>query len=211
VPEEEEKERYLSAQDDVETWSRVLKESAHILDEAGIPYAAIGSIATTAMGYDESCSDIDLLVSPDNAERALETFEQRGYRVERTEPEWLYKAVKDRVLVDLIFKVGDRNEMRADEEMFRRTSETDVHGQRVQVVAAEDFLVMQAVSNKRDAPDYWFKGLKAAACEGLDWDYVLQRARVAPIRVLSLLLYARSEGNDSIPRRALDSLYDAVG
>ncbi len=210
MPEEEEKERYLSAQDDLETWSRVLKESAHILDEAGIPYAAIGSIATTAMGYDESCSDIDLLVSPDSAERALEAFAQRGYRVERTEPEWLHKAVKDRVLVDLIFKVGDRNEVKADEKMFQRASHTDVYGQRVRVIAPEDFLVMQAVSNKSEAPDYWFKGLKAAACEGLDWDYVLERARVAPVRVLSLLLYARSEGNDAIPKRALDALYDAV-
>lgn len=210
MPEEEEKERYLSAQDDPEVWSGVLKDAAHTMDEAGIPYVAIGSIATTAMGYDEVCSDVDLLVRPDDAERALEALARRGYRTEETEPDWLYKAVKDQVLVDLLFRVGERNQMRADDEMIARATERDVHGQRVRVVAPEDFLVMQAISHKDDAPDYWFKGLKAAACDGLDWDYALERARVAPGRVLSLLIYARSEGNDAIPKRVLDALFELL-
>jgi predicted nucleotidyltransferase len=211
LPEEEEKERYVSAQEDLELWSRVLKESAHILDEHVIPYAAIGSIATTAMGYEEACSDIDLMVKGADSDRALEAFAERGYRTEKTEAEWLYKAVKDRVLVDLIFKVGEKNQLSLDDEMIRRATEVDVHGQRVRVIASEDFLVMQAISNKVDAPDYWFKGLKAAACENLDWDYLIHRAAVAPTRVLSLLLYARSEGNDEIPKRVLGELYAAMG
>ena len=210
MPEEEEKERYLSAQDDPEVWSATLKDAAHLLDEDGISYVAIGSIATTAMGYDEICSDVDLLVRTSDADRALKAFERRGYRTERTEPEWLYKAVKDQVLVDLIFRVGDMNQIRADDEMLARAVETEVHGQPVRVVAPEDFLVMQAISNKIEASDYWFKGLKAAACDGLDWDYLLKRAKVAPERVLSLLVYARSDGNDAIPQKVLDELFAVV-
>lgn len=210
MPEEEEKERYLSAQEDPEVWSGVLKDSAQAMDEEGIGYVAIGSIATTAMGYDEACSDVDLLVRTSDADRALEALTRRGYRTEKTEPDWLYKAVKDQVLVDLLFRVGERNQIRADDEMLARATEKDVHGQRVRVVAPEDFLVMQAISHKNDAPDYWFKGLKAAACDGLDWDYVFERAQVAPERVLSLLLYARSEGNDAIPKRLLEDLFGTL-
>jgi hypothetical protein len=76
-------------------------------------------------------------------------------------------------------------------------------------VAPEDFLVMQAISNKQEAPDYWFKGLKAASVQDLDWDYVLVRGGVSPPRVLSLLVYALSEGV-RIPRSVLDELYGSV-
>jgi predicted nucleotidyltransferase len=209
LPEEEEKERFLSVADDPATWTRILKDSVRILDEEDIAYLAIGSIATTSMGYDESCSDVDLLVSVDDAERALQAFERNGYVTEKRQPQWLYKAVKDRVLVDLIFRVGDKNEITADAEMFRRGRVAQIEGEQVRVVSAEDFLVMQAISNKQEAPEYWYKGLKAAAATDLDWDYVLVRGGVSPPRVLSLLLYAVSEGV-RIPRRVLEELFGSV-
>lgn len=209
MPEEEEKEKYLSAADDQETWTAVLKDSVKILEDEGIQYMAVGSIAISALGYEEEPSDIDLLIGPGEAERALKVFQERGYDTEVSEPDWLYKAVKDKVLVDLIFAVGDKNEMSADDEMFRRARETEVGGQAVKVVAPEDFLVMQAISNKEEASEYWYKGLKAALADDLDWDYVLMRGGMSPPRVLSLLLYATSEGA-RIPRRVLDELYASV-
>ena len=209
MPEEEEKQKYLSVADDEETWNRVLKDSTGILADEGIDYLAIGSIATTSMGYEEECSDVDLLVSPNDAERALKAFERNGYETEINDPAWLFKAVKDMVLVDLIFRVGDENEITPDAEMFRRGRKKDLGGHEICVVAPEDFLVMQAISVKADAPEYWFKGLKAAACDNLDWDYVLMRGGVSPPRVLSLLLYAASEGV-RIPRSILDELYGSV-
>lgn len=209
MPEEEEKEKYLSVVDDPTTWTRILADSVQILDDEDIPYLAIGSIATTAMGSDEECSDVDLLVAPNDAGRALKAFERNGYVTEITQPEWLFKAVKDEVLVDLIFRVGDKNEITADAEMFRRGRVADVGGEQVRVVSPEDFLVMQAISNKEEAPEYWYKGLKAAACNDLDWDYVLVRGGVSPPRVLSLLLYAVSEGV-KIPRRVLEELFGSV-
>jgi hypothetical protein len=210
LPEPEEKERYLSAQDDLESWTRILKDATGLLDDEGIPYIAIGSIATTAMGYDEDCSDIDLLVSPDDADRAVKAFEAQDYRTTKPEPEWLFKAVKDRVLVDLIFRVGDKNQIAADEEMFRRALLQEIHNVPVRVVSPEDFLVMQAISNKEEAPEYWFKGLKAAACDQIEWDYLARRAEQTPLRVLSLLIYARSEGNAAIPDAILDRLYSFI-
>jgi predicted nucleotidyltransferase len=209
LPEDEEKEKYLSAADDEETWNRVLKDAVRILDDVGIPYLAIGSIATTSMGYDEECSDVDLMVSPNDSERALKAFKSDGYDTEVTDAGWLMKAVKDKVLVDLIFHVGDNNEISADAEMFERGHEQDVGGKTIRVVAPEDFLVMQAISVKPEAPEYWFKGLKAALCDDLDWDYVLMRAKVSPLRVLSLLIYAVSEGVN-VPRHVLDELYGSV-
>ena len=209
MPEEHEKRKYLSADDDLETWSSVLKDATQILDDEVVPYLAIGTIATTSMGYDEACSDIDLLVARDDAERALKALGARGYETTRSEPDWLYKAVKDRVLVDLIFRVGDGNEIEADDEMFRRARRREIKGQSVCVVAPEDFMVMQAISNKVEAQDYWYKGLKAASCEGIDWDYVAHRAKASPTRVLSLLIYARSDGV-KVPKAVLDELYASV-
>lgn len=209
MPEEEEKERYLSTADDEDTWFSVLDECTGILADEGIPYLAIGSIATCVLGYQEACSDIDLLVAPADAERALKALDKAGYDVEQTDGRWLFKAVKDRVLVDIIFRVGHDNEITPDDETFRRGKLSQLNGRDVRVVAPEDFLVMQAISSKQAAPEYWYKGLKAAAAEGLDWDYVVKRAEILPARVLSLLIYALSDGVE-VPKKVLDELYASL-
>lgn len=206
MPDEEEKQRYLSAEDDEETWTAVLKDVTKILDDEGIPHLGIGTLATTAFGYAEDCSDVDLLVARDDADRALKALDEHGFDTEKTESQWLYKAVKDCVLVDVIFAVGNDDEISADDEMFRRGKDGEVKGHQMRVVSPEDFAVMQAISNKEDAPDYWFKGLKALAAGIRDWEYLLERARIAPARVLSLLIYARTEGIE-VPKDVLDQLY----
>jgi predicted nucleotidyltransferase len=205
MPTEQEKERYVTEADDRDTWRRIADEAMRVLESASIPYAATGSIAITAFGDERSGDDVDLLLKRDDADRALDALTGAGFETERAEPDWLYKAVKERVLVDLIFNVG--RTLEPDDEMLRRARRVEVKGLQLPLVTVEDFIISQAVANKRDAPTYWYHGLTALAHGVEDWDYVIRRAEKEPHRVLSLLIYGESEGL-SVPEVAARRLFD---
>lgn len=204
MPEEEEKKQIVSEDDDRARFWGVVSEAVAALEEGGVPYFASGSIALTAFGEPEESSDADLVVKPDDADHALELLAQRGFETEKAK-EWLYKARKQRVLVDLIFKLGDVMEM--DDEMHRRAGRSEQNGVALRVIPPEDFIISQALSAKKEAPDYWFNGVAVASNGDLDWDYLIQRAAVHPLRVLSLLIFARAEGAD-VPQSVLERLSD---
>ncbi len=46
----------------------------------------------------------------------------------------------------------------------------------MRLMAAEDFIVSQAMSAKEDTPDYWYNALGVLAKSKLDWDYLVERA-----------------------------------
>ena len=80
-----------------------LKRSVAALEGEGIPYLLGGSLASWARGGPQTRNDLDLMVRPDDAERALAALEEVGMRAERPPEDWLLKAWDGDVLVDLIF------------------------------------------------------------------------------------------------------------
>ena len=181
----------------------VLDDAVHALDAAQIPYVAIGGIAGATLGRPRCSSDIDLFVQPDRAPDALEAFAKRGFRTEVTNPHWLYKAFRDDVLIDLLFKV--RGNIYLDAEMLRRSRVRSFRGTPVRVIAPEDFVVVKAIANDEETPRHWYDALGLIAQGPLDWEYLLRQSRKGPQRVLSLLVYASSIGL-SIPREAIRRL-----
>jgi hypothetical protein len=79
-----------------------LKRSVAALRDAGIPFLLGGSLASWARGGPETRHDLDLIIKPEDAEKALETLEQAGMRPERPPEDWLLKAYDGDTLVDLI-------------------------------------------------------------------------------------------------------------
>jgi predicted nucleotidyltransferase len=93
---------------DKETLVRVLGEAVEALDDEGIPYLVIGGVVAALAGRPRFTHDIDVLVKGQDARPALAALEQAGFVTDETEPQWLFKAVKDGVLVDVIFRsTGD--------------------------------------------------------------------------------------------------------
>ena len=112
---------------DEETFSRILGEATCALSEANIPYVVIGGIASTVLGRPRWTHDLDLFLRHEDALPALEVLGEAGFSTQRTDPYWLYKAVKDGVLVDIIFRsTGD---IYLDDEMLQRATMEDVRGQ----------------------------------------------------------------------------------
>jgi hypothetical protein len=192
---------------DDETFSQVLRETIELVERATIPYLIIGGIASTGHGRPRWTHDIDILVRPEDAARALSVLEKAGYRTEKPDPRWLYKAFKQNVIVDIIFRAtGD---VRLDDEMLARSVELSFLGCRARFAPPEDLLVMKVLVHDEDGTRHWHDALGLIAGNDLDWAYLLRRARRAPRRVLSLLIYAHSR-DLLVPNRVIRELFGQI-
>jgi predicted nucleotidyltransferase len=188
---------------DADAIRAVLREVAESLDASKIPYVVIGGMASALLGRPRCSSDIDLLVKPQDAGRALGVLGEAGFTTEQTNPHWLYKAFRDGVLVDLLFKV--KGDIYLDDEMLARAPRHELDGQTLRLVPPEALIVMKALVHDEETPRHWYDALGLIANGPLDWEYLLRQSRKGPQRVLSLLVYASSMGLP-IPREAIRQL-----
>jgi predicted nucleotidyltransferase len=191
-----------------EAVSRVLADAVAALEGAGIPYVLIGGLASSVHGRPRTSRDIDVLVRHADALPALEALARAGFETEETNPQWIFKARKDDVQVDLIFWL--KGDIYLDEEMLERSEERDFDGVRVRVIPPEDLIVVKAVIHDEQTPRHWGDALGVIADSELDWDYLARRARKGARRVLALLLYAQSNDlvvTDDTVRTLFESLY----
>ena len=185
----------------------VLHEAAEALSRGGVPHVFMGGLASAALGRPRWTHDIDVFVRPEDNVRTLDVLEKAGFTPQQTNPDWLFKALKDDVLVDVIFRSAGSVEL--DDEMVARARVGEVAGGRVPVISAEDLIVIKALVFKERAPRHWYDALALLQRTDLDWDYLVDRAlQYESLRVLSLLVYARSEDR-AVPAEAIDRLFDA--
>jgi hypothetical protein len=190
-----------------ERFNRTLAGTVAALDEAKIDYCFIGGVASGGLGRPRATHDIDVFVRPEDTEFALRALAKHGFRTEKTDPSWLYKGWKENILVDVIFK--SKGEIYLDREMFQRSVRTEFHGVELRLVAPEDLLVIKASAHSELCPGHWHDALALIQHASLDWAYLVRRARRAPRRVLSLLIYAT--GSDlQVPKYVIEELYRMV-
>jgi hypothetical protein len=144
------------------------------------------------MGRDRGTRDVDLFVRPEDARRALSGLDAAGFETKIAFPHWLYKGFKRDVLVDVIFRSS--KDVLLDDEMLRRAQQREFRGRILPIAPPEDLMIMKAVAADEDTPRYWYDALGIIAhADGLDWDYLVRRARQHGVRrLLSLLIYAQS-------------------
>jgi predicted nucleotidyltransferase len=185
----------------------VLDDMIAVLDGAEVEYLLMGGIASSTLGRDRWTHDIDLFTRPAEARRALRVLGEAGFETDETFPEWLFKASKDRQLIDVIFRSG--GDITVDDEMVRRAPKTTFMGRPVRTVPAEDLIVIKAIVAAEHTPRHWHDALAVIAATDLDWEYLMRRARHGIRRVLALLLYAQS--NDlPIPCWVVTELFDRL-
>ncbi|MDQ3878258.1 MAG: nucleotidyltransferase family protein [Actinomycetota bacterium] len=187
-----------------ERLKETLAEAIGIVDDEGVPYAVAGSLACITWGRPTALGDIDIVVRPQDAQRTLKAFEKADYKCEVEDPQWLYKAKKGRITVDLIFEM--EKSLYLDEAMAEHVRAEEVIGVQLKLMSPEDFLVSQAISFKEDTPEYWYNALGVLSKTDIDWDYLVQRSSRGPRRVLSLLVFAQS--NDlPIPTSVIRNIF----
>jgi hypothetical protein len=186
---------------------RVLAASVTALEADALPFMLMGGLASAHYGRPRWTHDIDLLVAPQNARMVLSSLEGAGFRTEETDPSWLFKAFREEVLVDVIFRCA--GEIYLDDEMRVRTRKADIGGTSVPLIPPEDLLVIKTIVHNEQNPRHWHDALGLLVHCDLDWAYLLRRARHGPRRVLSLLLYAQSV-DITVPPKVIGQLYASV-
>jgi len=192
---------------DLETLNRTLEATIEAIESSELAYALIGGVAVKELGRPRVTHDIDIFVKPDDAQRALEILESKGFHIERRDEYWLYKAWREEILVDIIFKSS--GDIYFDEEVRDHVRRIPYLGKFLNSISPEDFIVIKAAAHQEDNPHHWHDALAVLTQGNLDWEYLLKRSRHAPRRVLSLIIYAQS--NDiAIPKEIIARLYSLI-
>lgn len=163
---------------DFDDFLETLKKAAATLRDAEVPFLLGGGLAAWASGGPESNHDLDLMVKPEYAERAVRALAEAGFRVEDPPEEWLYKAWDGDVLVDVIFEPSGGP---VDDAMFERAEEMDVAAVTMRVMALEDVMATKLLSLREHEVDYEsVLEIARALREQIDWDEVWRRTKDSP-------------------------------
>jgi putative nucleotidyltransferase-like protein len=155
-----------------------LKKAAAALRDADIPYLVAGGVASWVRGGPATDHDLDFLIKPGDADRALAALAEAGLRPETPPEEWLYKAFDGDVLVDLIFSPAG---LVVDDELIERGEEREVEAMTMRVMSPEDLLVSKLMAMTEHAINYRScLEVARALREQIDWDDVRRRTESSP-------------------------------
>jgi hypothetical protein len=163
------------AQDPFKDIEATLKKSVAALREAEIPALLAGSLAVWARGGPESKHDLDFVVKPEDAERALAALVDAGMEPETPPEGWLLKAWDGSVLVDLIFRPRG---LEVDDDLIARGELREVMAIPIRLMALEDVLTSKLLALDEHSADYSGLLLMTRALrEQIDWRELRQRTR----------------------------------
>lgn len=155
-----------------------LKRSAAALQDAEVPFALGGGLACWARGGPETEHDIDYMVRPEDAQKALDALQDAGLKIEKPPENWLFKAYDGDVLIDLIF---DPQGGPVNDGVLERAEELEVQAVRMLVMTLEDVMVTKLLALREHEVDY-DSVLEVARSlrEQIDWDDVRERTSDSP-------------------------------
>jgi Uncharacterised nucleotidyltransferase len=154
------------------------KRTVAALQEAEVPFLLGGSLAAWAHGGPETTNDLDLMLRPEDAERAQQVLAEIGMRPERPPEDWLLKVWDGDVLVDLIHHPTG---MEITDDVLARGVQRSVAAMQVPVMAIDDVLATKLLSLGEHALD--LEGslqLARALREQIDWAEVRARTEGSP-------------------------------
>src|SRR6266540_558087 len=132
------------------------------------PASRIRSLSRAASAKTEH--DLDFMVRPEDARRALNALEKAGFRVENPPEGWLYKAWNGDVLVDVIFEPTGNP---VDDAMFERGEELEAHAISLRAMSLEDVMATKLLAMREHEVDYEsVLEIARALREQIDWETV---------------------------------------
>ncbi len=155
-----------------------LKKAAAAMRDANVPFLLGGSLASWARGGPETTHDLDFMIKPEDAARALEALEAAGMKVERPPEEWLVKAWDGDVLIDLIYGPSGID---MTDEVIQRGELLNVLSMEMRVMSLEDVLTTKLEALTEHSLDYaGILQIARALREQIDWQTVRDRTHASP-------------------------------
>jgi len=174
-----------------------LKKAGKALRDAEVPFLLGGSLASWARGGPETRHDLDLMIRPEDAERALQALCEAGMRPEDPPEEWLVKAWDGDVLVDLVFHPKG---LPVTDEVIARGEEMAVLSMEMRVMALEDVLVTKLMAITEHS--LRFEGplaIARALRERIDWEQVREATQSS---AFARAFFVMLEGLEVLPERS---------
>jgi hypothetical protein len=147
-----------------------------------VPFLLGGAFGLAAYtGRWRNTKDLDLFIRPENRERLVAALEAAGFSDYHArlayDRNWIYRAVRDDVIVDLIWQTPNRRSV-VDDAWFQHSRIFLVQRENLQVVPAEELLWIKLYVLQRDRCD-WPDVINLLDATGadLDWDRLLDRLR----------------------------------
>jgi hypothetical protein len=155
-----------------------LKRVVSALDDAGVPFLIGGSLASWARGGPDTTHDLDVIVKPQDAERAQQALVEAGMHSEDPPETWLLKVWDRDVLVDLIFQPAG---LSIDDDYIAQAECVNAAAMDFKVMAIEDVLYTKLNSLNEHYLDF-SSALQIARAlrEQVDWERLRERAGDSP-------------------------------
>ena len=158
-----------------------MKRAAATLRDHDIPFVLAGSLAVYARGGPESTHDVDFVLAPNDAERAVGALEAAGFRSEKPPEGWLYKVFDESdSMIDLIYSPNG-----ADEETVERivahADVIEVYAIKMRVMSATDVLASKLLALREHSVDFGpALEIARALREQIDWAVLWDRTHKSP-------------------------------
>jgi hypothetical protein len=166
-----------------------LKQASSALKQDGPAFALGGSYALWVHGAPEPIHDVDLVVAEEDAEHAATTLADAGFRIERTPEDWLFKAYRDDMLVDVLHRLGG---VPVDRDLLARAEEHEVFGLRIPVLPPSEVIVVKLRALSEHYCDFTtLLPAVRAVRERLDWPRVRKESADNDFAVAFLVLTDR--------------------
>ena len=174
-----------------------LKRAVAAIEAQGVPYLLGGGLGCWARGGPPSSNDIDLMVKPEDAERAQQALAEAGMRAESPPEQWLLKAHDGEILIDLIFEPSG---MRIDDEVLARGEELSVMAMNIRVMDLNDILITKLMALDEHSVDYGDLILITRSLrEQIDWARIREATASSPFAVA---FFALADGLEICPAAA---------
>jgi len=155
-----------------------LKKAVAALRDADIPFLLGGSLAVWARGGPETRHDLDFVIKPEDADRAMAVLADAGMRPETPPEEWLRKAWDGDVLIDVIHAPRGLD---VTDAVIERGDMLHVVGITIPVMAIEDVLATKLMALHEHELDYTsLLRIVRAVREQVDWASLRRRTQGSP-------------------------------
>ena len=174
-----------------EEWQIYLK-AIHVTRKTGAPFVLGGAFGLAGYtGRWRNTKDLDFFVLPSDKDRVIEALTKIGfedyYPTLAYDRGWIYRAVRNDVLVDTIWQTPNRRTV-VDEHWFKRAREVTLRGEQLKVLPAEELLAIKLYIVQRDRCDWPdLINLLYATCADLDWAHVIDRLQAESALLAGLL------------------------
>jgi Uncharacterised nucleotidyltransferase len=158
-----------------------MKRAAATLRDQEIPFVLAGSLAVYARGGPETDHDVDFVVAPADADRALEALQEAGFHSEIPPEGWLYKVYDGNdAMIDLIFSPNGAPP-EVVEKIIAHAGELEIYAITMKVMSATDVLASKLLALREHYMDYE-PSLEIARSlrEQIDWPVVRDRTKDSP-------------------------------